>query len=233
MFDPVGGRTALATSIASLALLWGCVQESSDPIPGNLLVGAKVDNSGVPNTSRLVDGEVPVEGDHWDSAITARFDNPAGSVTWDLGASKPVKCGLVQGDNNDVYILSGSADGKAWQTLWEAGPVEGAGMRTRQGEISGNARYLRMTAKDGDQLFSVGEIAVFAECPKDWPKIALTRVEGIPPAGDGSQAASSWTVSLGVLVAAAVILTLLSRKRRPPEPASEGGATGGSDPAAD
>jgi hypothetical protein len=227
MFDPVGGRTAVATSILTLALLSGCVQESSDPIPGNLLVEGKVETSGVPNTSRLVDGEVPVEGDHWDTAITARFDNPAGSVTWDLGASKAVKCALVQGDNNDVYILSGSADGKAWETLWQAGPVEGAGMRTRQGEISGNARYLRMTAKDGDQLFSVGEIAVFGACPKEWPKIALNRVEGVPPAADGSQAASSWSVSLGVLVAAAAILMLLSRKRRPPEPAAEGGTTGG------
>jgi hypothetical protein len=231
MFDPAG-RTALATSFLTLALLAGCVQESSDPIPGNLLVGAKVDTTGVPNTSRLVDGEVPVEGDHWDSAITARFDNPAGTVTWDLGTSKPVKCGLVQGDNNDVYVLSGSADGKTWSTLWEAGPVEGAGMRTRQGELDGNARYLRMTARDGDQLFSVGEIAVFAECPKAWPKIALHRVEGIAPTADGSQAASSWSVSLGVLVAAAAILMVLSRKRRPAETAPEAETTGSASPPA-
>jgi hypothetical protein len=233
MFDSVGRSGPRASILTlSLALLLGCVQESGEPIPGNLLVGAKVQNSGVPNTSRLVDGEVPVEGDYWDTGITARFENPTASVTWDLGASKPVRCGLVQGDNNDVYILSGSADGQAWQTLWEAGPVDGAGMRTRQGELNGNARYLRLTGKDGDQLFSVGEMAVFAECPKDWPKIALNRIEGVPPAADGSPAASSWSVSVGVLVAAAAILMLLSRKRRPPEPATEGGSSeSGSPPA--
>jgi hypothetical protein len=228
MFDSVG-RTGSRASVLTLALalLLGCVQESGDPIPGNLLVGAKVQNSGVPNTSRLVDGEVPVEGDHWDTGITARFENPTASVTWDLGDSKPVRAALVQGDNNDVYILSGSADGKAWETLWEGGPVEGAGMRTRQGELNGNARYLRLTAKDGDQLFSVGELAVFSDLPKGWPKLALNRIEGVPPAADGSPAASSWSVSVGVLVAAAAILMLLSRKRRPTEPATEGGSTGG------
>jgi hypothetical protein len=230
MFDPAR-RTALAGSFLTLTLLLGCVEESNDPIPGNLLVGVKAESSGVPNTTRLVDGELPIEGDHWDSALTARFDSAAGSVTWDLGAPRPIKCGLVQGDNNDVYLLSGSADGKTWQPIWQAPPVEGAGMRTRQSELEGNARYLRMTARDGDQLFSVGEIAVWSECPKGWPKIALNRIEGVPPTGDGSQPASSWSVSLGVLVAAAVILMVLSRKRRPPAPEPDAGASANEPPA--
>ncbi len=233
MFDPVcraatsrlARRGRAAVSLLVIALLPACVEESTDPIPGNLLVGVKAQNRGVPNISRLVDGELPLEGEPWDSALTARFDNPEGSVTWDLGSEQPVRCALVQGDNNDVYILSGSADGKTWQTLWEAPGVEGAGMRLRQGEVNGKARHLRLTAKDGDHLFSVGEFAAFAECPKGWPKIALNRVEGVAPAG-GGEAASSWSVSLGVLVAAAAVLMLLSRKRRPAPPSTSQGSDG-------
>jgi LPXTG-motif cell wall-anchored protein len=229
MFHPVW-RVAL--SFLALAVFPACVEENSDPIPNNLLVSAKVENSGVPNTSRLVDGEVPLEGDHWDSAITARFETAAASATWDLGAVRSLRGALVQGDNNDVYILSGSTDGKTWNVIWEAPPVDGAGMRMRQTTLSAGARYVRLTAKDGDQLYSIGEIAVFTELPKGWPKLELNRVEGIPPAA-GGEAASSWSVSLGVLVAAAAVLMLLSRKRRPPATTAtaEATATTGTPPA--
>jgi hypothetical protein len=200
--------------LAALSLVPGCVEEDADPISGNLLVGARSENSGVPNIFRLADGQLAVEGDHWDTGITARFEHASGMVTWDLGSSQPVRCTLLQGDNNDVYILSGSPDGKTWQTLHEFAPVEGAGMRTRQGQVDGQARYLRLTARGGDQLFSVSELAVWSECPKDWPKLDLVRAEGAPTGG-GGEPVSSWKVSLGVLVAAAAVLILLSRKRRP------------------
>jgi hypothetical protein len=220
-------RNALLTLTLTLTLAGACVEESTDPIPGNILVGAKVEQAGVPHTMRLTDGQLSVEGDPWDTAITARFDNPQGTVTWDLGADKPIRCALVQGDNNDLYILSGSADGKAWTPLWQAGPVDGPGMRTRQSQLNGTARYLRLAAQGGDNLYSIGELAVFSECPKGWPKLSLNRMEAAPSESGGGEA-SSWSVSLGVLVAAAAILILLSRKRRPPGPAPA--ATPGSEP---
>lgn len=214
--------------LLSVTLAGACVQESTDPIPGNILVGAKVEQTGVPHTMRLTDGQLSVEGDPWDTAITARFDNPQGTVTWDLGADKPIRCALIQGDNNDTYILSGSADGKTWQPLWKAGAVDGAGMRTRQTQLNGTARYLSLAAQGGDNLYSVGELAVFSECPKSWPKMSLNRIEA-SPSDEGTSGASSWSVSVGVLVAAAVVLVLLSRKRRPPAPATAG-APGGEPP---
>jgi hypothetical protein len=211
-----------------LCLTAACVEESTDPIPGNILVSAKVENAGVPHTMRLTDGQLSIEGDHWDTAITARFDNPHASVTFDLGGDKPIRCVLLQGDNNDQYILSTSSDGKSYQQLWQAGPVDGAGMRTRQGEVSGSSgRYLRVTATGGDNFYSIGEVAAFSECPKGWPKMSLNRIESAPAESEG-QAASSWSVSLGVLVAAAAILILLSRKRKPPAPAT--GPIPGSEP---
>ena len=213
--------------LLALSLTAACVEESTDPIPGNILVSAKVQHAGVPHTMRLTDGQLSLEGDHWDTAITARFETPQASVTFDMGGDKPIRCLLLQGDNNDAYIFSTSSDGKTFQQLWQAGGVDGAGMRTRQGEVNGSGRYLRLTATGGDQFYSIGEVAAFSECPKGWPKVSLNRFESAPSESEG-QAASSWSVSLGVLVAAAAILILLSRKRKPP--ASATGPIPGSEP---
>lgn len=198
------------------AWLSGCVQDRhASPIPGNLLVEAKVQASGVANTERMTDGLLANEGDFWDTGITSRFGEAQGQVIFDLGGVKDVDAALVQGDNNDDYILAGSEDGKAFRTLWQSGPVNGAGMRLRQtsSALGGKARFLRLSAAGGDGSYSVGELAVFAKAPQGWPNISLTRAEGSAPDGGSG----GWGVSLGVLVAAIAILIFLSRKRRPPE----------------
>ena len=207
--------SVLAVLLPVAAGLVGCVQEKqAAPLPGNLLADAKVVASGVNNVERTTDGLLAIEGDFWDTGITARFTDPKGQITWDLGGPKAVEAVLVQGDNNDDYILSGSNDGQTFQTLWQSGPVNGAGMRLRQttSNLTGNARYLRLTAAGGDGSYSVGELAVFAKAPQGWPGIAFTRAEGAAPDGGSS----GWGVSLGVLAAAIAILIFLSRKRRPP-----------------
>jgi hypothetical protein len=208
--------TMLVAALLPLtAGLSGCVQEKkAAPLPGNLLADAKFTATGVGNVERTTDGLLSVEGDFWDTGITARFADPKGQITWDLGGPKAVEAVLVQGDNNDDYILSGSDDGQTFRTLWQSGPVDGPGMRLRQttSKLVGNARYLRLTAAGGDSNYSVGELAVFAQVPQGWPGIALTRAEGASPDGGSS----GWGVSLGVLAAAIAILIFLSRKRRPP-----------------
>ena len=195
--------------------LSGCVQEKkAAPLPDNLLADAKVVATGVANVERTTDGLLAVEGDFWDTGITARFTDPQGHITWDLGGIKAFEAALVQGDNNDDYILSGSDDGQTFHTLWQSGGVDGPGMRLRQtkSKMVENTRYLRLTATGGDGSYSVGEFAVFAKMPQGWPAIALTRAEGAAPDGGSS----GWGVSLGVLAAAIAILIFLSRKRRPP-----------------
>jgi hypothetical protein len=226
---------AVASVIAGLGPA-GCVEDrKATPLPGNLLVSAKVDGTGVANRTRLTDGLAPREGDFWDSPVTARFETPQGQVTWDLGAKKKIAAVLVQGDNNDVYTLSGSDDGVTWKPLWQAGPVDGAGMRLRQTTLNESARYVRLTGSGGDNLFSAGEVAVFEEQPKGWPTVALTRTEGAA-APEGGEAGGGWGVSLGVLAAAAALLVLLSRRRKPPAaaeaPTAPPDASGGAPPAA-
>jgi hypothetical protein len=193
-----------------------CVAErKTEPLPGNLLAGATVETSGVPHTDRLVDGKAAQEGDFWDTAVSARFDKPDAHVTWDLGQAKPIRCALVQGDNNDSYLLSGSLDGKDWKPLWEGGPTTGAGMRLRQGKMEGNARYVRLTASGGDRLYSVGEVAVFSECPAGWPKLDLPRAEAVDPSASPA-GGGVWTVSLGLFAIALVVFIVLTRRRSEP-----------------
>src|SRR5205814_4975146 len=107
--------------------------------------------------------------------VTSQLRSASSYVTWDLGASQPIRCVLLQGDNNDRYELSGSEDGQSFRRLWSAGPVDGAGMRTRHGRIDERARYLRLDARGGDGRYSVGEVGVFSACPVSWTELGLVR----------------------------------------------------------
>ena len=162
------------------AVLASCVEHPPAPLPGNLIAERDpIASPGVTHPERIADGLAPREGDHWLTGVTARIGG-GGHADWDLGAPKPIRCALVQGDNNDSYMLSGSADGASWELLWTAGPAGGAGMRVRHTTLEASARYLRLTARGGDGMYSVGELAVFAECPAGWPDVKLTRAEGVP-----------------------------------------------------
>ncbi len=207
-------RRALA--IVLVGAFTACVAEKkTEPLPGNLLVAAKVETGGVPNTDRLVDGRAAQEGDFWDTNLSARFERPDAQVTWDLGAAKPLRCALVQGDNNDTYTLAGSADGKEWKTFWDGSPASGAGMRLRQGQFEGNARFVRLTGSGGDSLYSVAEVAVFSDCPAGWPKFDLPRAEAVDPQAV-SGGGGVWTISLGLFAAALVVFIVLTRRRSEP-----------------
>jgi hypothetical protein len=209
-------RAGLFLSLGLGVATAACVAEKkSEPLAGNLLAGATVETGGVPHTDRLIDGKAAQEGDFWDTAITARFDNAEGHVTWDLGQPKPIQCVLVQGDNNDSYVVAGSLDGKEWKPLYDAAPVTGAGMRLRQGKVDGNARYVRLTANGGDRSYSVGEIAVYSSCPANWPKIEVPRAENVDPGASGS-GGGVWTVSLALFAVALIVFIMLTRRRSDP-----------------
>ena len=148
--------------------------------PDNLLVGRKpLHSDGVKNAVRLTDGMLTNEGDEWLTDLTARFSSSRSFVEYDLGQPRPLTCVMVQADNNDVYFMAGSLDGHEWQQLWRVGAEPGAGMRVRATKIDATVRYLRLSATGGDALYSVGEIAVYSECPVPWPA-DLPRAHGLP-----------------------------------------------------
>lgn len=164
-------------------IFWGLILGSTTQAePLNLLAGKKpVTSDGVKNPARLTDGLYCNEGDEWLTDLTARFSSPRSYLEYSLGDETPIRCAIVQADNNDVYFLSGSADGAHWQPLWRVGAEGGPGMRVRIQKLDAKARYLRLSATGGDALYSVSEIAIYSECPQIWPP-DLVRTQGVPVA---------------------------------------------------
>jgi len=148
--------------------------------PQNLLASRRpIASDGVNHPERLTDGMLSNEGDEWLTDVTSRFSTAHSFVEYDLGLLQPVRCVMVQADNNDVYFMAGSLDGQDWQQLWRVGAEPGAGMRVRSTKLNATVRYLRLSATGGDALYSVSEIAAYSECPVPWPA-DLPRAHGIP-----------------------------------------------------
>lgn len=189
--------------------LAACGGTAVRPLAGNLLQEAHAREAiGITHPARLTDGLAAVEGDFWETRLASRLVSTRSQITFDLGAEQPLACALVQGDNNDTYSLAGSTDGRTFTVLWNAPPVSGAGMRLRQGELAGTARYLRLSASGGDFLYAATELAVFSTCPAAWPNVDLARAEGTP----SHQAAHD---SLVLLAIAGTAFLLLHRREGP------------------
>jgi hypothetical protein len=126
---------------------------------GNLLKGrVPMQVDGITDPQRMTDGVASPEGDQWKSTQTSIIALN-GTATWDLGEVKPVRAGMLSGDNNDDYLLEGSVDGAAWSPLWRVHTVGEPGMRLRMiRTLDASARYVRLTARGGDGSFSVSEL---------------------------------------------------------------------------
>jgi hypothetical protein len=193
--------------LAVFALLLASVVASKAMAqPQDLLAGRRpLHSDGVNNAIRLTDGILSNEGDEWLTDLTSRFSSARSFVEYDLGESRPLRCVMVQADNNDVYFMAGSLDGHEWQQLWRVGAEVGAGMRVRSAQLDATVRYLRLSATGGDALYSVAEIAVYSECPVPWPA-DLPRARGIP-VGD---AVDAKVLVFGIL---AGIFVLIHRRK--------------------
>jgi hypothetical protein len=175
------GRVSLAALFVVAGALASVARAETParPEPQSLIAGALPSRSqGVKNPGRLTDGLYCNEGDEWLTDVTSRFLSARSFVEYDLGSDRPIRCVLTQADNNDVYILSGSQDGEKWQPLWRVGADPNAGMRLRNQKLEASARYVRLSATGGDALYSVGEIALYSECPSIWPP-ELVRTRGV------------------------------------------------------
>jgi len=144
-----------------------------------------------------------VPGDSWSSQLSATFTSKGAFVEYDLGEEKPIAAVLLQGDNNDVYQLQGSLDGKTFATLWAAPPVPQPGHRVRYTHtLKGSARYLRIRAVRGDRALALTELQVFSTSPGATPP-EVKRLKGLPP-GERFQSALLYFT---LLMAAFLLLT--------------------------
>lgn len=175
----------------------------------NLLSVARVVKAdGVQRVEVITDGQAATDGEVWNSPMAAIVPTK-GEVVWDLGQQVPIEAGLVQGDNNDVYVLWGSDDGVSWKQLWRAGPYSNDGLRTRTtSNLGASARFVKITGEGGDNLYSIGELQLYASgATLSNPPLARK----LPPPPPPPPFNPSWLV-LAVL---AVGLFMFFTRRRP------------------
>lgn len=211
---------SLSLSLSPSAALAQATPAPAAPAPavaapaasGNLLRNAQLRRADkVQNPSRMTDGVVPSDGDDWNTDLTAILA-PGGVAEWDLGSVRTVRGARIIADNNEPYFVDVSEDGNTFVPLWKAEDVAGAGLRTRQiAPIEAQARYVRVHAEGGDDLYSVGELELFASAAEvDSP--GPTRVAPKPPEPQ-SGCNSTWLAVVG----AAVLVFLFLRRKAPPE----------------
>jgi hypothetical protein len=131
------------------------------------------------------DEAVAPEGAQWDAPVGVILDTPAGSLTYDLGAVKPVSSFLLQADANDTYKIWGAEENKpeSFKLLVEVDNVvaQGHGFRTRTLTIGATpVRYLKVGEPVGDGSYSIAEFQAYCRAPTPFPP-KLT-VSNAPPA---------------------------------------------------
>jgi hypothetical protein len=173
-------RALLAAAILVALLLgarWGRASESL-----NLLAGLKPSQSeGVRRARVLTDDIRAASGSGWNTELTAVLSSSRSFVEFDLGKLTPIDAVYLEADNNDTYVLTGSADGRNFHELWVSGPLENSGMRARStAGLGGSARYVRLSAHGGDGSYAVSELQLFSTTPEPFPPRLETR--SAPPA---------------------------------------------------
>ena len=125
---------------------------------------------GVANPALLTDGQQASEGADWNAAAAAILQADRAFVDYDLGKSVPIDAAYLQGDNNDDYVVAVSEDGTSFRELWVARPVAAAGLRGRAADgLGGQGRWIRLSARGGDRVYSVTELQLWSRKPATFP----------------------------------------------------------------
>jgi hypothetical protein len=185
------------------------------PSAANLIKSARVDAPGVQGAMGVIsDDNIPVEGSFWsgNESVVLPKDRPA--LRYDLGGVQLLKAFLLQGDNNEDYVVEGSTDGVIFTPLWTAPPVwSGQGLRSRSVVLQQPlaARYVRINPRGGDGFYSISEFQAYCQVPAGFPpKLRL------PPKKFGWDSLDNdGMVNVkGVVASLAALLLLLSFWRR-------------------
>ena len=120
--------------------------------------------------SQLTDGKGYANGALWDlpNAVIMGVNS---ALVFDLGRPTKVSGAWVQADNNDLYTLEGSLDGKTYTTLSLFNPVAQQGLYTRWVDDlkAAPVRYVRLSPSGGDNYYSVSETGLYCKTPQPFP----------------------------------------------------------------
>lgn len=175
--------SALHLSILAFTLAFAFVPIAFSQAPGgatpaqsdgvrSLLHGLRPKTiQGVLRSDVLTDDVFVKQGDFWSTDRTSVFASSDSFVVYDLGRSRPIRTGILQGDNNDRYIIALSDDGVRFVNIWSAPETTSAGMQARfSRELHGSGRFVRVSAAGGDGAYSLSEVQLFTALPADVPR---------------------------------------------------------------
>jgi hypothetical protein len=165
-----------ARAIPAVALLGALACSRGAPTESLLAGKVPARADGVANPPLLTDGKTAAEGDDWNVPAAAILQADRAVADYDLGQSVPIDAAYLQGDNNDDYVVSVSEDGAIFRELWVARPVTSAGQRARAADgLAGRGRWIRLTARGGDRVYSVTELQLWSRRPATFPPQAEMR----------------------------------------------------------
>ena len=192
----------------ALVVAIGARASGPGPSPSILEQAKIISVVGVTHPERLVDRTIAQDGDYWRTQVTAAFNDPNGSVTWDLGQECVIRSLYLQGDNNDSYMLTVSSDNKTYRPLWVAPLVSAPGMRDRSThEVNEKGRYVRLKVHGGDRAYAVSELRLSSDAQADLGS-QLTEKKGTP-VEDQLQDRIVW---FGVAAAVCILFTRRAQK---------------------
>lgn len=159
-----------------LSILLGAAMQ----LPAALITPTGVTASGGHNNSAglIIDNTIPAESSVWNAATNVWWSGTSPTFTIDLGGLYQVQDLLASVDNNDRYLFSYSTDNATFLSLTTIEPGYGeinSGMDTmttinpHPEHVASlvfspvTARYIRVSAASGDNLYSIGEVQVFGD----------------------------------------------------------------------
>lgn len=129
-------------------------------------------------------------------------------LLFDLGDKTDITAGWIQADNNDVYTVSGSLDGKEFTPLTVFAPVAPQGLQIRYGSgFKEQARYVRISASGGDGFYSISELGLFSQTPTVFPPRA--EVMSVPKVSPWDGPLNDYQVTVYKVILASLGLLLV------------------------
>lgn len=164
-----------AVLLACLCVSFGdptALCETPSHFPKAVPIAEVLTIGGSGSTSSIYDSYLLREGSAWDSAEALVLDGTRSSVEIRFSSDSEIRYLILQGDNNDSYLVEARFEPDRWEVIWGVNPdPSGEGLRTRWIKLDATivTDRLRVRPGVGDAAFSVGGIIALSEEPTPWP----------------------------------------------------------------
>lgn len=162
----------------------------------------------------LTDGETYEDGALWNLPQTVIIGRNS-FLLFDLGQENKVASAWIQADNNDVYTVEGSLDGKSFNPVTFFGPAAVMGLQTRwMTGLNARARYIKIVPSGGDGYYSASEVGLYCDTPSPFPP--QTKIIATPKQTPWGREINDYRVTVYkvLIVLAALVLVSIRHYRQ-------------------